>query len=137
MNSKRIQRQRKEVLSELKTEYLYYILPFVLLILVKLTFNTWEEIVLSPEWSLASCLIFGQITSKVSKAISMSKYKTKTQAFGWYTAKRFFLVVVSTFLYISMLVKPSLILGASQIALFSLATYFHFKDGIATDYIKK
>ena len=70
--SKLNDQQRKATFAELKAEYLFIVIPFLLLISVKLYIATWEEIILAPEWSLAACLIFGQITSKVSKAVASS-----------------------------------------------------------------
>jgi hypothetical protein len=124
--------QKKATFAELKAEYLFVVIPFLLLIAVKLYIATWQEIILAPEWSLAACLIFGQITSKVSKAVASSKAKTSEQQFGWYTAKRFLMVVFAITAYFGMLAKPTIELGYIQIFMFLLASYFHFKDGFTT-----
>lgn len=129
--------ERKAIYADLKTDYLYIAIPFMILIGVKLYLGTWQEIVLSPDWSLASCLVFGQITSKVSKAVAGSTIKTSHQHFGLYTAKRFFFVVVAVIFYCGMLAKPSLSLGYTQIVLFVAASYFHFSDGYATSLLQK
>lgn len=130
-------RERKATFAELKAEYLFIAIPFLLLTSVKLYIATWQEIILSPEWSLAACLIFGQITSKVSKAVAGTKAKTSEQYFGWYTAKRFLLVVISIAAYFGMLAKPTLALGYAQLFIFMLASYFHFKDGFTTTLLQK
>jgi hypothetical protein len=130
-------REKRATFAELKAEYLFIAIPFLLLISVKLYIATWQEIVMSPEWSLAACLIFGQITSKVSKAVASTKAKTSEQFFGWYTAKRFLLVVISITAYFGMLAKPSMLLGYTQIFIFIMASYFHFKDGFATKLLQK
>ncbi|WCN15335.1 hypothetical protein GV054_21150 [Marinomonas mediterranea] len=129
--------ERKAIYADLKTDYLYVAIPFMILIGIKLYLGTWQEIVLSPDWSLASCLVFGQITSKVSKAVAGSTIKTSSQHFGLYTAKRFFFVVVSIIFYCGMLAKPSLTLGYAQIMLFITASYFHFSDGYTTSLLQK
>lgn len=129
--------QKKATFSELKAEYLFIAIPFLLLISVKLYIATWQEIILSPEWALAACLIFGQITSKVTKAVASTKAKTSEQHFGWYTAKRFLLVVVSIAAYFGMLAKPTFELGVIQILIFFLASVFHFKDGFTTKLLQK
>lgn len=131
MSSKLSLRERKAVFAELKAEYLFIVIPFLLLIAVKLYIATWQDIIMSPEWSLAACLIFGQITSKVSKAVASAKDKTSEQYFGWYTAKRFLWVVISTSAYFGMLAKPVMSLGVAQVCIFFIASYFHFKDGFA------
>jgi len=129
--------QRKATFAELKAEYLFIAIPFLLLISVKLYIATWQEIILAPEWSLAACLIFGQITSKVSKAVASSNAQTSEQYFGWYTAKRFILVVASIAAYFGMLAKPTMELGFIQIFMFFLAGFFHFKDGFTTKLLQK
>jgi hypothetical protein len=129
--------ERKATFAELKAEYLYIAIPFLLLIAVKLYIATWQEIILAPEWSLAACLIFGQITSKVSKAVASVNTKTSEQHFGWYTAKRFLLVVISIAIYFGMLAMPTIELGYLQIIIFFLASFFHFKDGFATKLLQK
>lgn len=130
-------KERKSTYAELKTEYLYILIPFMLLISVKLYMSSWQEIIMSPDWSLASCLIFGQITSKVSKAITRTKCNTSEEYFGWYTAKRFLLVLVSAAFYFGMLSKPTFELGVCQLFVFTLASYFHFKDGFTTKLLQK
>lgn len=137
MNSTLSSREKNATFAELKAEYLFIAIPFLLLISVKLYISTWQEIIISPDWSLASCLIFGQITSKVSKAVASCKAKTSEQYFGWYTAKRFLLVVVSIAAYFGMLSKPTMLLGYSQIFIFIIASYFHFKDGFTTKMLQK
>lgn len=132
MNSILSSKERKSTFAELKAEYLFIAIPFLLLISVKLYISSWQDIIMSPDWSLAACLIFGQITSKVSKAIASCKAKTSEQYFGWYTAKRFLLVVVSIAAYFGMLAKPTMFLGYTQVFIFIMASYFHFKDGFTT-----
>lgn len=125
-------KERRAVFSDLLTEYLYVLIPFVLLFMVKGYMGVWVEIILSPDWSLASCIIFGQITTKVSKAIAAPGLKASPEFFGLYTAKRFFLVVIALLFYFGMLVKPTQGLGWAQLILFAVAARFHFTDGVAT-----
>lgn len=81
MNSTLSLKERKATFAELKAEYLFIAIPFLLLISIKIYISTWQEIITSPDWSLASCLIFGQITSKVSKAVACSNTKTSEHFF--------------------------------------------------------
>ena len=122
-------KERKAVYADLKAEYLYVLIPFVLLVGVKLYTGSWEDIFLSADWSLISCIMFGQVTFKISKAVARTKKQTSEQHYGLYTAKRFFFIVVSAAFYFGMISKPSLFLGVSQFGLFLLATFFHFSDG--------
>lgn len=129
--------EKKSTFAELKAEYLFIAIPFLLLISVKLYIATWQEIILSPEWSLAACLIFGQITCKVSRAVASANAKTSEQYFGWYTAKRFLLVVISITVYFGMLAKPTMLLGYFQIFIFFMASLIHFTDGFTAKLLQK
>ena len=141
MRSVSDERERKAVFADLKAEYLYVLIPFVLLVGIKLYSACWKEglkqIFLSADWSLISCVVFGQVTFKMSKAVAATKHKTNNQFYGFYTAKRFFWVVVAAAFYFGMVSKPTLGLGIAQIFLFLLATYFHFSDGYAVYMLQK
>jgi hypothetical protein len=137
MNSELSKAERDAIYADLKSEYLYIAIPFIMLISVKLYIGSWQEVILSSDWALASCLIFGQITSKVSKAVAGSSVKTSQQHFGWYTAKRFLLVVIALTIYFGMLAKPGELLGYSQVLIFFVASYFHFTDGYTTSLLQK
>jgi len=67
--------QKKSTFAELKAEYLFIAIPFILLICVKLYISNWKDIILAPEWALAACLIFGQITAKDFKICCRNCYQ--------------------------------------------------------------
>lgn len=129
--------EKKATFADLKAEYLYIFLPFIVLIFVKVYTATWQEIILSPEWALATCIIFGQTTFKISKAIAYYKTKTNDRSFGWYTAKRFSFVFIAMTVYFGMLFKPTIELGWCQIVIFIFASIFHFKDGFTAALLQK
>ena len=137
MNSQLTRSEKRAIFAELKTEYIYFVIPFILLVLIKANSGSWHEILLSPDWSLASAIVFGQITSKVSRAVAKCKAKTSEQQFGWYTAKRFLFVVLALYFYYEMLSMPSIELGVAQMIVFLIASYFHFSDGFATAILQK
>jgi len=122
---------KSAMFAELKIDYLYIAMPFFLLIAIRLYLGDWRDVILSTDWSLASCVIFGQSASKLSRAAIAAKHKVVEQHFGWYTAKRFLLIVGSLAVYFGMIAKPTLGLGFFQIFVFVLASFFHFKDGFA------
>jgi hypothetical protein len=136
MNSTLNEKEKKDIYANLKAEYIYIFIPFCLLVGVRGYLDQWENILLAPDWSLVSCIIFGQITAKVSKAVSSSS-NTNQAHFGLYTAKRFFYVVIALATYFGMLAKPSLGLGIFQILLFILASFKHFSDGFTTELLNK
>ena len=122
MRSVSDERERKAVFADLKAEYLYVLIPFVLLVGIKLYSACWKEglkqIFLSADWSLISCVVFGQVTFKMSKAVAATKHKTNNQIYGFYTAKRFFLFVVSGSFYFGMVLILTFGFGLSYIFLF-------------------
>lgn len=126
----------KEIIAELKTEYLYIAIPFIILVIIKLHKGSWQDIFLSGDWALASCIIFGQTATRLSKAIAKQKAKLNNSEYGWYTAKRIFLVVISVVVYSLMTLDPKPWVAVFQLILFAIATYFHFKDGIAARLIE-
>lgn len=130
-------RERKAVYADLKAEYLYVVIPILLLVGIKLYFANLIDVFLSADWSLISCLMFGQMAFKMSKAVAASRYKTNDNFYGFYTAKRFFFVVVAAAFYFGMVAKPSVGLGIAQVFLFLIATYFHFSDGFAVYMMQK
>lgn len=129
MNSHLNKSDQRSIFSDLKAEYLYVCIPFILLILVKVYFGSSMDIILSSDWSLASSILLGQNASRVSRAVAKSTLKTNGSNYSWYSAKRFLYVMISLFFYFGMIFKPTLELGLSQFAVFLLASYLHFTDG--------
>ncbi|MBD8148451.1 hypothetical protein IFT37_04955 [Pseudomonas fluorescens] len=123
-------KKRNTMWAELFSEYIFIVTPFVFLVAIKLYTSSWEDILLAPDWSLVSCIIFGQIAVRMSR--SAIKYRTADDTqFGLYSAKRFFLVAMSLLFYFGMVAQPTIYLGWGQLVLFLMASYFHFKDGLA------
>lgn len=129
--------EKKAILAELKASYIYIITPFILLIFVKIYNSSSIEIILSSDWSLASCIIFGQITANISKSVSSLKIATHESNFSYYTAKRFLCVVISLMLYFAILLKPQIYLGVLQILVFIFASFLHFRDGFTNYLLQK
>jgi hypothetical protein len=122
-------KERKAMLAELWSEYVFVVTPFVFLVAIKLYAYSWQEIIMAPDWSLVSCIVFGQMAVRMSRS-AINHQAADDRQFGWYSSKRFFLVAISLLFYFGMVAKPSLYLGFGQIVLFLLASYFHFKDGL-------
>lgn len=118
------------MLADLRSEYMFIVTPFVVLAAIKLYANSWTDIVLAPDWSLVSCIVFGQISVRVSRS-AINHPSTDDRQFSWYASKRIFMVIMSLLFYFGMVAKPTLYLGFAQIGLFALAGFFHFKDGLA------
>ncbi|MCE1968228.1 hypothetical protein LWT90_21890 [Enterobacter hormaechei] len=89
--------QKKGYVSDLKAEYLYICVPFLILILVKIYFGPLRDIIYTSDWSLAASIILGQNAAKISRSISQVKQKINDSNFSWYSAKRFIFVIVALF----------------------------------------
>lgn len=137
MNCQISNSEKKAILAELKAAYIYIITPFILLVFVKVYNSTYIDIILTSDWSLASCIIFGQITANISKSVSSVKITTHESNFSYYTAKRFLCVVISLMLYFAILLKPQLYLGVLQILVFLFASFLHFRDGFTNYLLQK
>ena len=122
--------ERKAMMAELGSEYLFIVTPFVFLVAIKLYAYSWEDVVLAADWSLVSCIIFGQIAVRMSRA-AIKHRSIDDRQFGWYSSKRFFYVAVSLLFYFGMVAKPTLSLGFAQFGLFAVASWLHFSDGLA------
>ena len=128
-------KEQKAIMAELYSEYLFIVTPFFFLVAIKLYAYSWRDIFLAADWSLVSCIIFGQIAVRTSRA-AIKNRSVDDRHFSWYSSKRFFLVAMSLLFYFGMIAKPTLCLGLAQLGLFALASFFHFKDGIAAKAIE-
>ncbi|HBX7333494.1 TPA: hypothetical protein MIB89_27580 [Klebsiella pneumoniae] len=113
--------------------YLFILLPFSILILVKLIDKKWLDIILASDWSIASFIIFGQSLTSLSSALVANSGNKKREGWEWYVAKLFITgIAPSMVLYIYMLKQPSTFLGILQILMFVYASYRYFIDGLAS-----
>lgn len=119
-------------LKSLMASYLFILLPFSILILVKSIDLKWLDIILASDWSIASFIIFGQSLTSLSSALVASPNNKKKEGWEWYVAKLFITgIAPSMVLYIYMLKQPSVFLGILQILMFVYASYRYFIDGLA------
>ena len=120
----------RRVLTRLKTELVFIILPFFLLVSVKGYNCEWMSILTAPEWSLTSSLIVGQLVALITSSTASSKFRATSEAVGWYVAKRLFLIIVALTCYFGMIAKPTWYLGVFQILVFFFTIWLHFRDGM-------
>lgn len=125
------QEQKKDIMYDLKSEYIYILIPFVILLFVKGYDQEWAQILLVPDWSLVSCIIFGQVSARLVKSVASCRLNVNHSRLGYYLSIRFLMVIVSAMFYFLMLTKPTVILGVGQILLFVVASVFFFRDGCA------
>lgn len=125
-----------KALERLKTECLFIIIPFFLLIAVKGYNREWMSILLAPEWSLASSIIVGQLLASMTSGTASSKFNAGSEAVGWYVAKRLFLIILTLTCYFGMLSKPTWYLGVTQLCVFFFTIWLHFRDGMVAKKIE-
>jgi len=129
--------EKKSYISDLKAEYLYVCVPFIILVLVKIYFGPIKDIVFSSDWSLASSIVLGQNAAKVSRSVAKVKGKVNGSNFSWYSAKRFLFVLIALFFYFGMIFNPNMYLACSQIPIFLGASWLHFTDGFAVKMLER
>lgn len=87
----------KSVSNELKAEYCFILIPFMILVMIKLNQFDFYGILTAPDWSLASCIVIGQAQSKIIFATISSNSRTDKSYLILYVAKRIALIVISLF----------------------------------------
>jgi hypothetical protein len=117
-------------LLSLVAEYIFIILPFIILFIVRSAQNPTESFYMLSSWGIASSIIYGQVvvqlasalakTNKVKKSPAITLHLTLLVAFG---------LVVNIVIYILMLVIPNETLGITQVILFGCASICHFVFG--------
>ena len=129
---------RKEVMASLKAGYIFILLPFVVLTLIKvLHHGSWEGVLLAADWSLASCIIFGQNAASLTKAALNRRGDVHENSFIYIFSRRLLGVTVSLVIYILMLLDPNLWIGSIQLLLFLWASVRYFTDGMASAMLKE
>ena len=93
--------KKRVLLANLTAGYLFVLLPLIILVLIKLLhFKSWQSILLAGDWSLASCIIFGQNVANLSKAVVARGKEIQSSMFVFYFARRLVGVVISLVIYI-------------------------------------
>ncbi|MEL4271193.1 MULTISPECIES: hypothetical protein [Shewanella] len=122
----------------LMASYLFVILPFVILTIVKFAQDQTSELLLLSDWSIASSIIYGQLIVKLTTALAAT---SKSKKMPGITFNITFLVclglTINIVVYVLMLVMPSQNIGIIQLILFAVASIFHFIYGSAAYHINK
>jgi len=117
--------------KRLITTWYFFILPFVILIFIKLYSTSIYEAVLVSDWSIASFIIYGQLITQIT-ASSISLKKVKNHGLEFYVTKRIvFGLTFNILTYALMSLKPNYYLGTLQIILFIYANLRFFGDNIS------
>lgn len=130
--------KRKEVLAGLKAGYIFILLPFIVLTMLKVFHDGGAvEILLASDWSLAACIIFGQNAANLTKAALSSRKGIQTSSFMYYFSRRLVGFAVALVLYILMQLEPNLWVGTLQLVIFTWASVRYFTDGAVSAMLKE
>lgn len=111
------------------TSYVFILLPFTILLMVKGFTNSWGDLLLASDWSIASAMIYSSSIITVFSATNKTKKTINNTFLLFFIASTMFMAIVSSTIYIFVLLEPSAKLGVAQIVLFILASHSHFKYG--------
>ncbi len=122
----------KTVKYLLSSEFLFTLLPIVILIIVRSYQCDFKAIFYNTEWSIISIILFGQSVIKFSSGISNSNKKTKWQLVALIISLIIiFGLIPSVIVLVLNLMSKSLSLGAyiTQLILFILSSFTFFIIG--------
>lgn len=129
--------KRQSSLPILISDYIFYIIPFIILTIVRIAQGT--EIgflILISDWSIASTIMFGQVVVKLCSALVSTSRSKKIPAITLYlTVLVCFGLLVNIVVYALMLITPSTGIGIFQLILFIFASLCHFILGSAINHI--
>jgi hypothetical protein len=128
--------KKQSTVLVLVSDYIFYLLPFIILMIIRLAEGRFSELLLISDWSIASTIMYGQLIVKLSSALAATNRDKKIPAITLYLTVLVCLgLVVNVVVYVLMLIMPSAEIGITQLTLFALASICHFVFGAATGHI--
>lgn len=123
--------------KRLVSSWYFIMLPFAILIAIKIYSGSTLDIILVSDWSIASFIIYGQLISQIT-ASSISIKHITDHGLEYYVTKRIAFGLTSNIVvYILISLKPNIYLGLAQFLLFVFANIRYFSDNIAIYDLKK
>ncbi|RTO43334.1 hypothetical protein EKN74_25435 [Enterobacter ludwigii] len=123
--------------KRLVSSWYFIMLPFAILIAIKIYSGSILDIILVSDWSIASFIIYGQLISQIT-ASSISIKHITDHGLEYYVTKRIAFGLTSNIVvYILISLKPNIYLGLTQFLLFVFANIRYFSDNIAIYDLKK
>lgn len=118
-------------IKRLVSSWYFIVLPFAILIAIKIYSSSTLDIILVSDWSIASFIIYGQLISQIT-ASSVNLKHIKDHGLEHYVNKRIAFGLTSNIVvYILISLKPNIYLGLTQLLLFVFANIRYFSDNIA------
>lgn len=126
------------VTMSLIASYIFVLLPFVILVIVKFAQNQSHELLLLSDWSIASSIIYGQLIVKLTTALAATRKSKKMPGITFnITLLVCFGLAINIVVYVLMLIMPSQNIGIIQLILFVIASVLHFIYGAVIYHINK
>lgn len=120
----------------LTADYIFYLLPFIILLIIRLAQGEFCNLLMISDWSIASTIMYGQLIVKLSSALAATNRQKKIPAVTLYLTVLVCLgLVVNVVVYVLMLVMANASIGIAQLFLFVLASVCHFVFGSVVGHI--
>ncbi|MBW9464617.1 hypothetical protein [Enterobacter roggenkampii] len=124
-------------LKRLVSAWYFILLPFAILIFIKLYSMNLIDVLLVSDWSIASFIIYGQLISQIT-VNSINLKNVADHGLEYYVNTRITFGLTSNIVtYILMALKPNIYLGVLQIILFIFANIRYFSDNLSIYDLKK
>lgn len=68
----------------LAADYIFYLLPFIIMIIIRLAQEEFSGLLLISDWSIASTIMYGQLIVKLSSALASTNREKKIPAITLY-----------------------------------------------------
>ena len=122
-----------EAWTILLTEYLFIILPFIVIAVVKIYSSDFYGFLKAPDWSFASSILFGQLLVKMVSG-SLIRQKVRWQRVSLLIAIILVLGLIPSLTILTLILisnGESIFLVNTQLALFAFASILFFWLGSA------
>lgn len=128
-------RNSKELFSSY-AQLIYTLIPFFLLIMIKIYKDEWNQIILTPDWGIAASLLFGQAQAKVI-SVGLKNKISNGNGYQFYNSLRILYLMISLSVFTLMSIEANYSLAFFQIALFFYSIIIFIKDSITAQKIKE
>lgn len=117
-------------------QLIYTLIPFVLLIMIKIYKNEWHQIILTPDWGMAASLLFGQAQAKVI-SVGLKNKISNGNGYQLYNSLRILYLMISLSVFTLMSIESNYSLALFQFILFIYSVLIFIKDSITAQEIRK
>lgn len=117
------------------SQLIYTLIPFVLIIIIKIYKNEWNQIILTPDWGIAASLLFGQAQAKII-SVGLNNSISNANGYQFYNSLRTLYLMMALIIFTLMFISPNYSLAIFQIFIFVFSIIIFIKDSITAQKIK-